>query len=79
MKAHEFLALGLQSGDRVNVTTAEGKNVETTFDGVKAWCDVIRNPDVQLSPRFRAPTIDFGGDMTVPFQRITKIEKIQNG
>ena len=78
MKAHEFLALDLKPGDRVIVNTTDGITTETTYDGLKAWTDVIREPDVHLAPRFRAPTVYFGGDMAVPFQRIRNVKKTKD-
>ena len=77
MKAHELLSLNLKRGERVTVTTTEGKTVETYYDGLHTFgIETISDPDTQLEPRFRAPTLDFfNGCIHVPLSRIQTIKR----
>ena len=77
MKAHEFIALGLQRGERVLVTTTEEETIETTYDGLYTFgIEIISDPDKQLQPRFRAPTLDYwGGQMHNPLSSLKTVQR----
>lgn len=56
MKAKEFFRLNLQVGDKVRVAIDGLQPAEAFFDGYKTWEHIIRNPDYDLLPVFRAVT-----------------------
>lgn len=84
MTPKEFFSLGLKPGDRVTVAIGRCAPVPAFFDGYKTYTRIIRNPEWDLFPIFRAvsrkgkmlPSAPWNGKTTgEPFSNIVSCRK----